>query len=88
MARVFVRRPYPDYGVDEVPDTVKASEYQVGSDHYKNMVIQPSEFIHKNGLGFLEGNVVKYICRHRAKGGREDLEKAKHYIELLLEWDY
>ena len=51
-------------------------------------MIQPSEFIHKNKLGFLEGNVVKYVCRHRVKHGKEDLEKARHYINLILEYEY
>jgi hypothetical protein len=41
-----------------------------------------------NGLGFLEANVIKYVCRHHQKGGRADLEKAKHYINLLMEWEY
>ena len=66
----------------------KASELQIGGTHYKDFSIQPAEFAHRNKLGFLEGNVVKYVCRHKAKGGRADLEKARHYIELLLEWEY
>ena len=49
------------------------------------MVIQPIDFIVKNGLSYLEGNVVKYVSRWRKKGGIEDLRKAKHYIELLIE---
>lgn len=61
---------------------------QIGGNHYKDFVIQPAEFIHKNKLGFLEGNIIKYVCRHGAKHGREDLEKARHYLELLLEWEY
>jgi len=67
---------------------VKASGKQVGGDHYARFAIQPSEFIHKNRLGFLEGNVIKYVCRHGAKHGRQDLLKARHYIDLLLEWEY
>ncbi|WQZ00944.1 nucelotide kinase [Stenotrophomonas phage StenR_269] len=58
---------------------------QTGGQHYKGMKIQPVEFIHANGLGFMEGNVVKYIARWQLKNGLEDLEKAKHYIELLIE---
>ena len=57
---------------------------QVGGNHYKDFPIQPIEFIVKNNLGFIEGNVIKYICRWRKKNGLEDLEKAKHYIELLI----
>jgi len=67
---------------------LKASDRQVGGDHYKGMAIQVSEFNHKNGLGWCEGSIVKYVCRHKLKGGRKDLEKARHYIDLLLEWRY
>ena len=65
-----------------------ASEKQVGGDHYKDMAIQPSEFIYRNGLNWLEGNAVKYICRHRQKQGKQDVDKAIHYLELLKEWEY
>ena len=58
---------------------------QVGGNHYKVLPIQPIEFILKNKLGFCEGNVIKYICRFRLKGGTEDLEKARHYIDVLIE---
>lgn len=61
---------------------------QVGGKHYKDFVIQPVEFIHKNKIGFCEGNAIKYICRHFAKNGREDLEKAKHYIDMLIQMEY
>jgi len=67
---------------------VEASEQQVGGNHYRGMVIQPSEFIHVNELGWCEGNAVKYICRHHLKGGEGDLDKAIHYLQLLKEWDY
>jgi hypothetical protein len=66
----------------------KASTLQVGGDHYKDMPIQPSEFIHKNGLNWLEGNAIKYICRHARKNGKRDIDKAIHYLELLKEWEY
>jgi uncharacterized protein DUF3310 len=67
---------------------VSAHDKQIGGDHYKTLAIQPSEFIAKNKLGWYEGNAVKYIVRHRIKGGRQDLEKAIHYLELLLESEY
>lgn len=70
------------------PATGKPSETQVGGDHYKKMAIQPSEFIYKNKLGWCEGNALKYICRHEEKGGRESIEKAIHYLQLLLQWKY
>lgn len=63
-------------------------DVQVGGGHYKDYVIQPVEFITKNNLGFLEGCVVKRICRFRDKNGREDLEKIKHEIDLLIELEY
>jgi len=57
---------------------------QVAGDHYKDMQIQPVEYIHANAIGYFEGNVIKYISRWRKKNGIADLEKAKHYIELLI----
>lgn len=66
---------------------MSALEKQVGGDHYKEFVIQPIEFIHKNNIGFCEGNAIKYLVRWREKGGKQDLLKAKHYIELLLEME-
>ena len=53
--------------------------------HYVNLPIQPRVFIIKNDLGYAEGNVIKYMCRWRAKGGEEDLKKARQYIDYLLE---
>lgn len=66
----------------------KALDVQVGGAHYKSCTIQPVEFSYRNGLNFMEGSVVKYICRHRSKNGVEDLKKAKHYIDLLIELEY
>jgi hypothetical protein len=61
---------------------------QIGGDHYKNMVIQPAEFINKNKLLFAEGNAIKYICRHQSKGELQDIDKAIHYLEMVKERDY
>lgn len=66
----------------------RASDKQVAGSHYAGLPIQPSEFIHRNGIGFLAGNVIKYVVRYKLKNGREDLEKAKHYIDLLIQWEY
>ena len=66
----------------------EASDTQVGGAHYKSLPIQPSEYIHRNGLGWCEGNAIKYVSRHKLKNGRQDIEKAIHYLQLLLEWDY
>lgn len=62
-------------------------EKQVGGEHYKVNAVQPIEYILSNKLGFCEGNIVKYVTRYNTKNGLEDLEKAKHYIEFLIE-DY
>lgn len=67
---------------------MKASEEQVAGNHYKEFAIQPTEFIQKNNIGFIEGNVIKYVCRHKKKNGRQDIEKAIHYLQLLLEYEY
>jgi len=61
---------------------------QIAGTHYMKMAIQPAEFINKNNLLFAEGNAIKYICRHSAKGGIEDINKAIHYLEMIKERDY
>ena len=65
-----------------------ALDVQVGGGHYKDLAIQPAEYNQRNGLGFCEGSVVKYVTRHKAKNGAEDIKKAIHFLELLLELDY
>jgi UDP-3-O-acyl-N-acetylglucosamine deacetylase len=62
-----------------------ALEKQVSGSHYKSLKIQPIEFIHANNIPFAEGSVIKYVTRWRDKGGIADLEKAKHFLELLIE---
>ena len=64
---------------------MSALEKQVSGGHYKSLKIQPIEYIHANGIPFAEGSVIKYVTRWRDKGGIADLEKAKHFIELLIE---
>ena len=61
---------------------------QVDGDHYKSMSIQPAHFINENNLQYAEGNAIKYICRHQKKGKRKDIEKAIHYLEMIIERDY
>jgi len=63
----------------------KSEDKQIGGDHYKRMSIQPIEFIVKNEIPYREGNVIKYVCRHEHKNGLEDLLKAKHYLEMIIE---
>lgn len=67
---------------------IKATESQVGGDHYAEMKIQPIEFAHANQFGPCETLALRYISRHRRKNGRQDIEKAIHVLELLLEFEY
>lgn len=64
---------------------MSALNTQVSGDHYKSLTIQPIEYIHANNIPFAEGSVIKYVTRWRDKGGLADLEKAKHFLELLIE---
>ena len=61
---------------------------QVGGKHYIKYKIQPSKFVVENKLLYPEGSVIKYILRHQDKGGKQDLEKAKHFIDMIIERDY
>jgi hypothetical protein len=67
------------------PITDSALDVQVAGSHYKKLKIQPIEFIHANNIPFAEGSVIKYVTRWRDKGGIKDLEKARHFIDLLIE---
>ena len=71
-------RPWPD----EDPDNPWTR--QEGGTHYRGFVIEPSEFIHKNGIQWFAANVIKYVCRYPFKNGLEDLIKARHYLDLLI----
>ena len=74
---------YPDHPNANV-EYIEALNYQEGGTHYKKYAIQPIEYIHANKLDFFQGSVVKYITRFRDKNGLEDLKKAKHFIDLLI----
>lgn len=63
-------------------------DVQVGGGHYKDFPIQPVEFCYHNGIPFIEGNIIKYVTRHRFKNGKQDLEKAIHFLQLLIEMEY
>ena len=67
---------------------MKPYDKQIGGSHYQKFKIQPSKFVIENELLYPEGCVIKYILRHRSKGKREDLEKAIHFIEMIIERDY
>ena len=84
--------PSPPYYVPEY-DPFKEStnsplDVQEGGNHYKKCKIQPIEYIHANNIGYLEGNVIKYVTRYKDKNGVEDIKKAMHYLELILEMQY
>lgn len=64
---------------------MSANERQIAGDHYKRLKIQTWDYIIANDLGFLEGNVIKYVSRWRNKGGIQDLLKARHYLDKLIE---
>lgn len=76
----FDTRPDPSY--------LKPSDMQIGGNHYKDLPIQPAHFSEANHLSFLEGSVVKRICRYKKAKGKQDLEKAIHEIQLLIELHY
>ena len=69
-------------------EAMRATLKQVGGNHYKDCKIQPIEYITANNLTYAEGNIIKYVTRSRRKGGKNDLLKAKHYIEIILEMEY
>ena len=78
-----------EHGDDIIPPSVEDAkvdpfDHQIGGDHYKHFALQPVEYIIANNLGFCEGNVIKYITRYKRKNGKEDLKKAKHFIDLLI----
>lgn len=70
---------------NNVPPKTGANAFQPGGVHYKVLPIEPWDYVAANGLGFFEGNAVKYLTRWRAKGGLQDLRKARHYIDKLIE---
>ena len=66
---------------------MEALNKQVGGDHYKRFIIQPVEFCYHNEIPYLEATAIKYLCRWRDKGGLQDLQKAKHFIDLLIDFE-
>ena len=86
----YLRKNFPEDAVvmqhaeDKVPAT-PALDVQIGGDHYKSLAIQPVAYIHANKIPFIEGSIIKYVTRWRNKGGLKDLEKAKHFIDLLIQ---
>ena len=68
--------------------TYKSLQEQVGGKHYRSLKIQPSKFVVENELLYPEGCAIKYIIRHRDKNGKEDILKAIHFLEMIIERDY
>lgn len=73
--------------LDSNPSPVSSLGVQEGGSHYKWMAIQPVEYIHRNGIPFIEGCIIKYVTRWRAKNGLEDLRKARHFLDMLIEFE-
>jgi hypothetical protein len=78
----------PIWEVEGEGEALKASERQVGGDHYSKYKIQPDYFVFSNKIPYHEGCVIKYVVRHRDKGGAVDIRKAIHLLELILEYEY
>jgi hypothetical protein len=89
LSKCCGRPPTPAVQNTAIPggaaEAASALTKQVGGAHYKDLKIQPVEYIHANGLPFIEGSIVKYITRWRSKGGVNDLAKIKHFVDLLIE---
>lgn len=64
---------------------MSANDTQIGGEHYRRFAIQPWDYIAANGIGFFEGTVIAYVTRWREKGGVEDLRKARHTLDKLIE---
>lgn len=73
--------------MEVIAEMTSPMDTQVGGSHYKDMAIQPAEYVYRNGIGFLEGNVIKYVSRWRKKNGLEDLRKARHTLDLLIQME-
>ena len=71
----------------EIKNNIDAFTTQIGGNHYKKLKIQPTEYILANDLGFVEGNIIKYISRWKNKNGIEDLEKIIHYVQILIDFE-
>ena len=79
------RREEIKQALDTALKKSKANDRQEGGDHYQNKAIQPWDYIISNNIGYLEGNVIKYVSRYKEKHGLEDLKKARHYLDKLIE---
>jgi len=78
-------QPRPSELQPDLPPRNQSLTVQHGGAHYKEMRIQPVEYIHGNNIPFIEGCIIKYVSRWRHKGGIEDLKKARHFLDILIE---
>ncbi len=74
--------------IEPIEKKQTALDSQISGDHYKKLAIQPVEYVHKNNLNFLQGSIIKYVTRYKDKNGIDDLQKARHCIDLLIEMEY
>lgn len=81
-------KPTAVLDAQEAAAPTSALDVQEGGSHYKSLAIQPVEYIQRNNLDYFQGNVIKYITRHKSKNGAEDVRKALHYCQLVLELQY
>lgn len=88
MIENFYLDSFEEYNEELPVQEENTTTEQIGGSHYKHLKIQPTEFIHANNIGFIEGNIIKYVIRHKDKNGLEDLKKARHYIDLLIKFEY
>ncbi len=85
----YTQYPYlkfkQEHELKQVVGEASPLQVQFGGSHYKKYKIQPVEYVHANNIPFIEGNIIKYVTRWRDKNGVKDLEKAKHFIDMLIE---
>jgi hypothetical protein len=86
LDNVQMAPPYEPPGVDiDKVHSTHASKTQVGGQHYAKHAIQPWDYVAANNLGYFEGSIIKYVTRWKDKGGLEDLKKARHFLDKLIE---
>ena len=88
MSSLSLENPFSHIELELEEKASNALDTQIGGDHYKKLAIQPIEYSEKNNLSAAEHTAIKYITRHRFKGGKQDLEKAKHCIDILIDMYY
>lgn len=85
MRQDMLDEMYDGTGNPQEAVTIGTKDVQVGGSHYKSLAIQPIEYIVSNNIPYREGNIIKYVTRYNDKNGVEDLKKARHYLDMLIE---